>query len=264
MGHNTPRIYSGLSVAAGTQDPHNWAGRALSRHLRWCREREIEYTFIASPCNRWARLAAYPGSWTFGTLIKFEAMRDFLENGKRGEVFIWMDLDVYPEKHARLEDMTDLGTNVLAAPLTPPSMCGWPGLDRNHLHMYTKLTWAGRRGWLNCYEYLALSSGMFSLNLPTLVGFWEWLNRDHSIDSPEWWEAYRQRQVRCAAEAAGAGECLEPFLFGSEEAILEDWLNEEPIEFAQFGFQIHGLCDAPGRRSFTHYYGNNKEKYPTD
>jgi hypothetical protein len=253
------RIYSGLYVHQSSQ-PATWAGRALSRQLQWCQQQAIEYTFIASPMNAWAKYAAYPWSWTFGTLVKFEAMRDFLDNPSRGNVFIWMDLDVYPETDAKLSDMTDIGENVLWAAMCKPSFCGYPGIDRNHLNMYCKLIWGGSYAKP---EYLALNTGMYSLSRSAVADFWKWLNRDFNIDTFEWWDDYNAKQSKCRAFSAKDGHEVDAFSYGSEETLLEQWLNQSSTRFAPFGCDIHGLYDSGRQHKFTHYYGSAKDRYPT-
>lgn len=259
--NSRPSIYSGLYAPSGGRSDHTWVGRALIRQLEWCGERGIDYRFVASTMHPWASYATYPNSWTFGTMVKFMALKDFLSNPKGGDRFSWMDLDVYPEDNARLEDLTDLGENVLAAPATPPTFCGYPGLYPAHLHMFCKLLWTGLHDQPN---YLALSSGMFTLSRAAAGALWGWLNRKHLIDTQPWWDEYAAKQLTCAEHARRLGHTVDPFMFGSEEALLEDWLNSTGTMFTQFGFNIHGLCDSRQKHKFTHYYGGLKALYPVN
>ncbi len=252
------RLYSGL-YAPPSNKALPWISRALVRHLQWCQLQNVEYTFVASPMNQWAKLCSYPWAWSFGTMIKLEAMRDFLEVPSRGDVFIWMDLDSYPEDEATIDDIAQFGSNVLSAPLTEPSFCGYPGLNYAHLNTYCKMIWGGhyRRP-----AYLSLSTGMFALSREAIENFWSWLNKDFHIDSAAWWAAYHLKQADCSELVRELGYAVEPFHFGTEEALMEDWLNSEPLEFHEFGFSVHGLCDSGNRHKFTHYYGGHKERYP--
>ena len=256
MKQNAPRIYSGLYVPVTSEGDHAWVGRAIARHLRWCGARGVEYSFVASTLERWSAPAAYPWSWSFGTLVKFEAMRLFLMSPENGDTFIWMDLDIYPEDNASIKDLTSLGQNLLAAPSVSPAFCGYPMPGPAHLNTYCKLLWTGLG---NKSEYYALCTSLFSLSRPLVESFWEWLG---PMDTPGWWSCHHSRQIRCAELGRGAG-AVEPFCFGTHEAIMEDWLNETKPEFTQLDFVLHGLCDSGEKHKFTHYYGSHKDSYPS-
>lgn len=253
-------VYSGLYVHNESRSDSNWIGRAVSRHLRWCQQTEVDYRFIADPMNKWARMATYPWAWTFGTMIKFEAMRRFLRDPFGGNQFNWMDLDVYPEAGANIRDMTDAGENVLWASMCPPSFCGYPRINRDHLNMYCKLIWCGN---YTKPKYLALNTGMYSLSRSAVTDFWLWLNRDFDIDKSEWWDDYHARQIRCKEISAKDGHEVDAFSYGSEESLLEEWLNQSAIEFSPFADGVHGLCDSGKQHKFTHYYGARKCDYPS-
>lgn len=255
------RVYSGMYVhhQHRSWQSVDWVGHALARQLKWCQIQGLDYQFVVSPMNTWERLAAHPWSWTFGTMVKFEAMRQFLNDPYGGNRFNWMDLDVYPEDNATLADMTQAGENVLWAAMCKPSFCGYPGLNRAHLNMYCKLIWGGS---FAKPEYIALNSGMYSLSRSAVADFWSWLNRDFSIDTPAWWDDYNTKQIGCMEFSANDGHEVDVFSYGSEESLLEEWLNQSAIKFSPFVDGVHGLCDSGIRYKFTHYYGSSKSRYP--
>jgi hypothetical protein len=253
-------ISSGFYVHPNSQYSVDWVGRALRRQLRWCRDQDVEYDFLASTMGTWGKLATWPGSWTFGTLLKFESIRRFLDSPRMGDRYFWMDIDVYPSVNASINDLLELPSTSFFAPKASPSFCGFPGeMDPNHAHMYCKLVWAGtyRREFFH-----AASTGMFSLTRSDAERFWAWLNRDFSIDSPEWWAAYRDKQMRCSVIVQELGnEGVSEHWFGSEEMIIEEWLNSEQVYFGQIDTSVTHLVGM-GNPKFVHYYGITKNQYP--
>lgn len=254
-------ISSGFYIHPNSQYSVEWVGRALRKQLSWCQDQDVEYDFLASTMGTWGKFATWPESWTFGTLLKFESIRRFLDSPRMGDRFFWMDLDIYPVQCATSKDLSSLQMTSFFAPKSTPSFCGFPGeMDPNHAHMYCKLIWAGtyRRS-----SFHAVSSGMFSLSRSDAERFWAWLNRDYSIDSQGWWDAYREKQRRCAMIVRELGNPnVADHSFGSEEMILEEWLNTEEIDFGQIGVDVTHLVGM-GSPKFVHYYGPTKSSYPS-
>lgn len=253
-----PSIYSGFYVhdRYPPWGPVTWVGDAIARQMSWCREQDLDYKLVTSTMLPWSKLYKLPWAYSFSTLIKLEAIRNFLATPD--ETFIWMDLDVYPEKDAQFSDITSLGTNFLYAPVCTTAYCGYPDA-LNDGFMYGKLLWANK---LDDKDYYAVSAGMFSLARTNVEKFWTWLNKDFDIDTAAWWDAYGQKQLQCEALAAARGYTIESYAFGADEALIEEWLNLEPIVFRQLGDDVHGLVGRGAKLKFTHYYAQNKLNYP--
>lgn len=253
-----PSIYSGYYVhdRYPPWGPLAWVGDAIARQMSWCREQHLDYNLVASTMLPWSNLYDVPWAYAFCTLIKLEAMRRFLNTST--ETFIWMDLDVYPEKDAQFSDITALGTNCLYAPRCKPAYCGYPSALNNGF-MYGKLLWTNKQ---DNEDYSAVSAGMFSLSRVNVAKFWAWLNKDFDIDTAAWWDAYKLKQIQCAERAATYGYTYKHYDFGTDEALIEEWLNIEPIVFRQLGDDVHGLVGRDVKLKFTHYYGGHKSSYP--
>lgn len=253
-------ISSGLYVHPNSQYSVDWVGRALRKQLSWCRDQGIEYDFLASTLGDWSKFANWPESWSFGTLVKFGSIRRFLDDHKRGDLYVWIDLDIYPREEACVWDICGGSKSTFFAPLAQPSYCGFPGpMDPKHYHMYNKLFWAGTYGssWFN-----AVNSAIFAMTRADAERFWIWLNRDASIDSPAWWESYRQKQYRCATLVAELGnEGVPEHSFGTEEMFIEEWLNSQNVSFKSIDSSVVKLF-GEGDAKFIHYYGSMKNHYP--
>lgn len=191
--------------------------------------------------SKWARHYPHPHSWSFGTLIKLRALEHFIES--RASTFVWVDLDVYPTDRAFEMDLPT--GNVFYA---PKISVDW-ARDHNAWHMNNKLAWWGPQ---SC-EYYAWSTGMFSMDRDTAFHLWDWLNYGCSINHPDWWRSYYSRQLSLSAEC--------PWDYGSDEAIKEEWLNTNAIEFDCMTDDYHSV-HLNMNPVFFHYYGETKCSYP--
>lgn len=82
------KIFSGWYTHQKSVWPKaDWIGYAISNQLNWCRSIDFDYNFVASPMLQWSKLCHNPGAWAFGSFIKYEAMRIFLDNIKFGDTF---------------------------------------------------------------------------------------------------------------------------------------------------------------------------------
>jgi hypothetical protein len=175
-------------------------------------------------------------------MIKFAALEDYLCCGPPGD-FVWVDLDVYPTESAFSVSLP-FG-NLFYAPLIDVN---W-AREHNAWHMNNKLAWWNP----GVSEYFAWSTGMFVMDRHTAEKLWAWLNRHHDINSQEWWNAYHFRQRVLSSE--------KPWEFGSEEALMEEWLNSNSIQFQCMDDRFHSVH--PEKKPlFLHFYGQSKKDYP--
>jgi hypothetical protein len=97
---------------------------------------------------------------------------------------------------------------------------------------------------------------MFRIDRETARSFWAHLNAKHSIESDDWWQAYYEKQLSFSTE--------KPWLYGTEECLFEEWLNEEiakGFKFEQFPESVHSV-HLEHDPIFMHYYGPRKSEYP--
>jgi hypothetical protein len=245
-------IYSGLFTHPHGFYPTDWVERAIARHKKYCDCVDYDYQLVTN--IPWGQKYPLRHAWSFGTTIKFVALDKFLCSGE--DYFIWMDLDVYPTEAAM--SYTLPLCNLLYAPLIRWGFSDTPG----HEHMKCKREWCNHSS-----DYYALNTGMFVLTRSTAADLWGYINdlfTGYHIDSDAWWEALYDKQMTHSQET--------PWLYGSEEAIMEHWLNEElrlnkglpehlHFKFTQFPLAIHSVHpeDSP---LFMHYYGPRKAEYP--
>lgn len=255
------RIHTGLYSHPSASYSVAWVGRAIRKHTDWCRRQDLDLEFNASSMRHWERLSRFPSSWTFGTMLKFDSIRKFLDSPGQGDRFVWIDLDVYPTAQATKDCIYELGPDAFFAPFVSPTYCGYPGPVGADYHMYCKLLW-GRNE--NKERYRACSSGMFMMSRELAEKFWNWLEKDHPVDSKQWWDAYYADQLEFTAKMTrmGNSDC-QPYHFGSEEMVLERWLNECEIAINEIGCDFTHLVDGVPSK-FVHYYGGTKDQYPED
>ena len=236
-------IYSGLVVQSFGHFWKPWTKRAVSRQQSYCDRKGFNYCLMTD--IYWG--AEYPvrESWTYATLIKLVAIDRFLETNE--EYFTWIDLDIYPT--AKADDYELPECNLLYAPFTSWSHCEQPG----HEHMRCKREWCGHAS-----DYYAVSSGMFRLKRESVEDFWNFVNVNHDIKTQDWWDAFYEKQTAFSKES--------PWMYGTDECFLEEWLNlrmHQGFQFFQLTDDIQSV-DAKHDPIFMHYYGPNKENYPAN
>mgnify|MGYP007071565173 CR=1 FL=1 len=234
-------VYSGLYTHPLMVYDLSWVERAKARQRRWCASLGAEYRLIRG-MERWARLCHHPESWSFGTMIKFAAMEDYLGSGVAGD-FVWVDLDVYPTD-AAFGVPVPRG-NLFYAPLVSVS---W-AREHDAWHMNNKLAWWNP----GVSEYFAWSTGMYVMDRDTVEKVWGWLNRHSDINSRRWWDDHYVRQCVLSRER--------PWEFGTEEALLEEWLNSHQISFECMTDEFHSVHH-DRKPVFLHFYGQSKKNYP--
>lgn len=153
-----------------------------------------------------------------------------------------MDLDIYPTPAAYEYSLPR--KNLLYAPLVELNY----GEKHNCSHMTKKKQWGGHTA-----EYLALASGMYILDRETAFSLWDWINKDYPINSQKWWDVYYEKQLALSPE--------HPYDYGSEEAIMEEWLNKTLPQFTQLTDDIHSVHPEYNPK-FLHYHGRRKAEYP--
>ena len=244
-------IYSGIFLHEHGYYPTHWIDAAIKRQQMWCNSIDQEYRLIKD--IPWGMNYPLRHSWCYGTLIKFVALYDFLQSDE--SYFTWIDLDVYPEDTAMGYCLPD--DNLLYAPIVSPIFCESEG----HEHMKAKKIWCGHTS-----NYYALNTGMYKLDRITALSLWNFINNcfNTPITKDKWWSHYAAKQLSLSQEC--------PWLYGTEEAIMEDWLNKEMSlneslpEHRQFKFtQIPETMNSVHPEHsplFMHYHGPNKSSYP--
>lgn len=233
-------IYSGLYTHPEMVYDISWTSRAIARQQYWCHSLDAEY-MLMKDMAKWARYYEHPNAWTFGTLIKFRALEHFIQT--YNETFVWVDLDIYPTDAAIGRPLPT--NNLFYAPLIS---IDW-AREHNAWHMNNKLAWWNP----GVSEYYAWSTGMFIMDRETAFHLWDWINREHHINTRQWWDNYYMRQKILSQET--------PWHYGSDEAIKEEWLNSHDIQFEQMTDKFHSVHQDQNP-IFMHYYGQTKQQYP--
>jgi len=248
-------IYSGIFLHEHGYYSTHWIDSAIKRQQMWCDSIDQEYRLIKD--IPWGMNYPLRHSWCYGTLIKFVALYDFLQSDESH--FTWIDLDVYPEDTAMGYCLPD--DNLLYAPMVSPDFSEAPG----HEHMRAKKIWCGHKA-----DYYALNTGMYKLSYEAAVSLWDFINNralspaSGPITQTLWWEIYKKKQLDFSTD--------QPWLYGTEEAITEDWLNEEiqlneslpehrHVKFTQLSETIHSV-HPENSPLFLHYHGPRKHEYP--
>jgi hypothetical protein len=235
------------TIYTGCFDPGNgifdkdWVGRALARQKRYCDHWGFDYEVLKE--IPWGMNYPLRHSWGFATTIKFVALHKFLDSDQPH--FNWFDMDVYPTDKSFDYNLPQC--NLLSAWIVP-----WEFADGlGHDHMRAKREWGGFKE-----DYFAVNTGMFCLDREAATSLWDYINAEHDIRDNKWWELFHARQLSFSDE--------EPFLYGSEEAIIEAWANEmisKGFEFMPLTDNIHSVKPEHDP-IFLHYYGSNKSRYP--
>ena len=259
------KIFSGwYSHQKSTWPRSDWIGYAITNQINWCRLIGFDYNFVASPMLEWSKLCHDPGAWAFGSFIKYEAMKVFLDDTKLGDIFFWIDLDIYPNDTASVTDFLNIGQTVLFAPL-----CNKGLLIDYDSYSCSKMFWSN----LQLKEtYYAFNSGIFTMSRANVENFFNWLNKDHSMNTIIWWNDYRDKKIAIKNqvdiflinEGRKHKDCKATLdWIGTDEMLFEDWLHEIKLEFNDYSsYGLISAPDDPKHAKFVHYYGSNKLKYP--
>jgi hypothetical protein len=239
VGKEMTTIYSGLFTHKHGFFPTDWTERAIKRQQQYCDHWGFDYRLMTN--IPWGQNYPLRHAWSFGTTIKFVALDHFLKSKEK--YFTWLDLDVYPTDRAFEYQLPSC--NLLYAPFVSWGFSDQPG----HEHMKCKREWCGHKK-----DYFALNTGMFRLERSAVENLWGYINFNHSIWTDAWWEIYHSRQLAMSAES--------PWLYGSEEAIIEEWLNSYfSLPFDQLSEDVHSV-HSENNPIFMHYYGAQKAHYP--
>ena len=234
-------VYSGLYEQDFGHFKKPWTKLAIARQTEYCTTTNQNYKLIKN--IPWGKEYPYRESWTFGTLIKFVALDDFINSNE--PYFTWLDLDIYPtDKAFEYKIPKD---NIFYAPFVPYAYCEQPG----HEHMKCKREWCSHTS-----DYYAVSSGMFRLDRNTALDFWKYLNIEHEIQSEKWWKSFCHKQLSYSTSA--------PWMYGTDECFIEEWLNnkiKQGFKFTQLTEDIQSVAKECNPL-FLHYYGSTKENYP--
>lgn len=241
----------------------SWIPRAVTRWSHWCRQAGFEYRFVARSLTQWSQHAHFPYAWEFGANIKYVAIEEFLKDESLGDRFLWIDPDIYPKDEALRFDWNALPLTTFMTRDLPPSWAGYPGpMDGNNQHALCKLIWTGRQ---EKSSSIVFDAGLMSMSRETAQSFWDWLNRDHSIHSEEWWAAHAEKQAACTKVLLDIGVSnAVAWMFGTDEMYFEDWVNSTDVQFSRLPEGVHEHyckgqeCDA----ILVHYNGQNKAAYP--
>ena len=249
------QVFSGwYTHSLSTFPAKEWIGYAISKHIKWCQLNKVDYQFIASPMLKWYELCHKPEEWAYCTMIKYEAMRTFLNNERFGNIFYWMDLDIYPEDHSSIRDVLDIGSTVFLAPVHK-KRC----LLNYEPYECSKIFWSGLQ---HKEEYYMLNSGLFTMSRSTVAHFWDWLNKDYSIDTIQWWEAYRDKKVEIKRQVddflSHNGKVSRLDMIGTDEMLMDDWIHSTGIKFDTYPLDFF----LGQNKRYTHYYGALKPDYP--
>lgn len=228
-------IYSGVYKQnfGNFQNNFDWILRAQARQQLYCDKSFQKYKLIED--IPWGKNYPLRESWTFGTLIKLVALNDFIKSTE--EYFTWFDLDIYPTNNSFEYSLPK--DNLFYAPLVPWSFCTTE-------HMKCKREWCNHSS-----DYYAVSSSMYRFTRDTALTYWAHINRDYEIESDKWWEALYCRQLSYSTTT--------PWAYGTEECLLQEWLNKYSPKFIQLTDDIQSTFGNP---LFLHYYGTSKSKYP--
>jgi len=254
------KIFSGWYNHTQSHWPKaDWVGYAINNHINWCRSNDFDYNLVASPMLKWSKLCHDPWSWAFGTFIKFEAMKVFLDNEKFGDIFFWIDLDIAPTCNASPNDLLNIGSTVLFAPLRYKH-----NLDDYDGYQCAKMFWSGLQ---NKTSYNALNTCLFVMSRQNIINFLNWMNSIYSMDTIEWWNYYKQKKINIKNEVDNFlknrdNTNVDINMVGTEEMLIEDWLHQNNIQFNQYplAFLTSPDFERPGK--YVHYYGSHKQNYP--
>ncbi|XZE35397.1 hypothetical protein SH501x_000888 [Pirellulaceae bacterium SH501] len=256
-------VHSGFYTHPDSQFDTSWIPRAVKFLSAWCRTQNAEFLCEARSMTDWVKFAPFPHSWEFGSLVKFAVLRGFLQDVHRGDRFIWLDPDIYPTPAANDFDLWSVPRNAFWGERRHTDWCGFPAKpDATTWFGYRKRLWAGST---RDQEYFYLGSGMFSLSRQDAERFWAWVNADFDINTKLWWDWYRDKQMLCAARARSYGyENAQPWMFGTEEAFLEQWIEEDGCDLEQIPCNVHDVYYRDSNPLLVHYEGSGKKIYPTE
>lgn len=179
-------------------------------------------------------------------------------------LFFWIDLDIYPNSSASATDLLNIGQTVFYAPSIQKR-----SLINDSPYECSKMFWSN----LHLKEsYYALNTGLFTMSRENVESFFNWLNKDHSMNTIAWWNDYLNKktaiknQVDVFLATDGQkhkNETAKLDWIGTDEMLIEDWLHQiNPIFNDHSG---HKLISDPNEEyiaKYIHYFGDNKLRYP--
>lgn len=222
----------------------------------WCRHVGIEFVSEVFSLTKWSKLTPWECSFEFGTYVKFASIESFLNNKSRGDRYIWFDTDIYPTQKAYGWKPSSLPEN---------GFWGWwrhnPEWtsDPNHRHTWGKIAWCKQ---IND-PHFSVGSGIFCLTRRDLQDFWDWLNKDHSINTKQWWQEHYNRLVETDAYVKSLGGVnSHVWMYGLDEHYIEEWVNSSGVVWEEISHDIHAIYYHNPEAILHHYDGQTKEYYP--
>lgn len=251
-------IHTAAYLHADSHFPFCYLTRANLILSEWCRSVDVELISETFSLTKWNKLSPWPYSFEFGTLVKFASIKGFLDSKSRGDRYIWFDSDIYPTKKAYSWSPESLPIN---------GFWGWrriefESLKDEHRHQYSKIAWANAE---KEKEWFSVGSGIFSLSRKDLGDFWDFVNADASIDSPEWWELLYSRQVETNERVLAAGsKYSEAWMYGLDEHWIEEWVNRSGVQWEQIPDSVHSVPRIDPNAILLHYDGKEgKLNFPS-
>ena len=223
-----------------TNNPPEWVNRAIKKHAHWALHTKTNHTILTN-MNKWVKLYPYPNTWTFGTLIKLLSIEQFIHSNNSH--YLWMDMDVHPTPKAY---QTKIPLENLL------NYCEHTETTRKEPYSTAKQQWSPNTP----YKY-KINTGFFTLDKPTAENLWNHINKEHSINTPQWWNKHLEKQKTTSPQT--------PWERGDDETIIEEWFNKRtpnPLP-KQIPPQLHSVHDQD-TPAFKHYHLNTKNNYPND
>lgn len=237
-------IYSGYY----TQKPKpQWVNRATKKQAHWAINNNYNYCLLTD-LTHWAQHYPHTDSNNFGSLIKLLALEKFIQSEE--QTFIWIDMDVYPTQKAygyKIDETTDAILHQKKNKIK----------DQTDWFKKAKYNWAQYEDLRD--DYWEINTGFMIFTKPTAQSAWDFINKDHNINTKPWWDAYLQKQIETIREDE------EPWYHGNDEAIFEEWFNRNPPNPhpKNINQTLQSLTMKPDA-IFHHYYMKNKDNYPDD
>ncbi len=236
-------IYSGYY----TQKPKpQWVNKATKKQAHWAINNNYNY-YCLTDMNKWVQHYPHHNTYNFGSLIKLLALEKFIQSEE--QTFIWFDMDIYPTQKA-YEHKIPEGHDLLYY------------YHRNRKRDITNQFIEEKYAWAQYNpqptEYLELSSSFMILTKPTAQSIWNFINKDHNINTKPWWDAYLQKQTELSPQ--------NPTQQGNDEAIFEEWLNKHTPNPKPIRPPHDYQCPPTEEHSptFIHYHMKQKDLYPND
>ena len=234
-------IYSGYYT---TNPIPEWANRAIKKHAHWALHTKNNYVLMTN-MDKWTKWYPHTNTWTFGSLIKLLTLEHFINSNN--EHYLWMDMDVYPKQQA-YNTKIPLKTTIDYYEHTEKT--------RTSPYPIRKQQWAtGNQNW-KPHKY-GVNTGFYILDKPTAQSLWNFINQEHHINTPQWWNKHLEKQTKLSPQ--------KPWNYGSDEEIIEEWFNKRtpnPLP-TKTPATLHSVHDHDNL-SFLHYYLETKTNYPND